>query len=230
MSLGSLENWTGGWNTLYITRGDARKQYGISYTTQQLGNLKLNTIYTASSEFRENNESYVQKLYSSGNFLYYDNTVSTQNGGLMPASAYLNLGGSVTTSAPYPWRHIFGRWIHAYDQFGCDNKTIGSYDSKDDLALIKGLKSERATNLKYLKNHVSGKEEVNEVEEDIIDFSELDFLHLDDNSLSINKLIGFLYGCTKALAKKQDEHDAVLLKLLNEIDSLHAEIALLKNA
>jgi hypothetical protein len=39
------------------------------------------------------------------------------------------------------------------------------------------------------------------------------------------KVSGFLMSCVKALAKKQDEHDALLLKLLNEVESLRAEIA-----
>jgi hypothetical protein len=39
------------------------------------------------------------------------------------------------------------------------------------------------------------------------------------------KVSSFLMGCVKALAKKQDEHDALLLKLLNEVESLRAEIA-----
>jgi len=41
----------------------------------------------------------------------------------------------------------------------------------------------------------------------------------------VGKVNGFLMGCVKALAKKQDEHDALLLKLLNEVESLRAEIA-----
>ena len=39
------------------------------------------------------------------------------------------------------------------------------------------------------------------------------------------KVNSFLMGCVKALAKKQDEHNALLLKLLNEVESLHAKRA-----
>jgi hypothetical protein len=39
------------------------------------------------------------------------------------------------------------------------------------------------------------------------------------------KVNSFLMSCVKALAKKQDEHDALLLKLLNEVESLRGKIA-----
>jgi hypothetical protein len=41
----------------------------------------------------------------------------------------------------------------------------------------------------------------------------------------VGKVNSFLMGCVKALAKKQDEHDALLLKMLNEVESLRAQIA-----
>jgi hypothetical protein len=39
------------------------------------------------------------------------------------------------------------------------------------------------------------------------------------------KVNSFLMSCVKALAKKQDEHDALLLKLLNEVESIRDKIA-----
>jgi hypothetical protein len=41
----------------------------------------------------------------------------------------------------------------------------------------------------------------------------------------VGKVNSFLMGCVKALAKKQDEHDALLLKMLNEVEFLRAQIA-----
>jgi hypothetical protein len=44
------------------------------------------------------------------------------------------------------------------------------------------------------------------------------------------RLHNFALGCAKALAKKQDKHDAILIKLLNQIETLQTEIDSLKKA
>jgi hypothetical protein len=100
----------------------------------------------------------------------------------------------------------------------------GQYDLYDDLAIAK----------------LWGEE--NPVLPDDYDLSKLkppgspfDFLKAKkengelDEYFNLNNLTSFAMCCIKTSAKKQDEHDALLLKLLNEIDSLHAEIASLKN-
>ncbi|MGD6808111.1 MAG: hypothetical protein ACQCN3_00270 [Candidatus Bathyarchaeia archaeon] len=151
-------------------------------------------------KFGKGDGAYYHKLYVEGNYLKYYCNGGANPCGFMPADGMQNLGGSLTTGTPYAWRHIYGRWIHAYDQFGSNNSTIGSYDALDDLSIIKNTKSKRV--------------KFENVERDVLDFSNMSFLQLDNESISINNAIGFLFGVCKslALALEKIETESRILK------------------
>jgi hypothetical protein len=151
-------------------------------------------------KFGNGSGKYYHKLFVEGNYLMYYCNGGLNPCGFMPYDGNQNLGGSQISGHPYPWRHIFGRWIHAYDQILCNNKTIGSYDSLDDLGIIKNIKSIRV------------KSEIDGIARDVVDFSKLEFLQIDKESISINNTIGFLIGVCKFLALKIDELEAKIEK------------------
>jgi len=152
--------------------------------------------------FRFGNGSgrYYHELFVENNYLMYYCNGGNNPCGFMPYDGNQNLGGPSPTSHPYPWRHIYGRWIHAYDQFMCNNKAIGNFDSLDDLGIIKSIKSIRV------------KSEADGVERDVVDFSNLEFLQTDKENISVNNTIGFLLGVCKFLALKVDELEAKIEK------------------
>jgi len=140
------------------------------------------------------------KMFVDGNYLMFYYSNGNNPGGFMPYDGNQVLGGNSTTGHPYAWKHIYGRWIHAADQFGCDNGTIGGFDSLDDLGIIKSVKNKRV------------KSEHDGIERDVVDFSNLEFLQIDKESVSINNTIGFLIGVCKFLALKVDELEAKIEK------------------
>lgn len=105
------------------------------------------------------------------------------------------------------WHNIYGDWIHAWGGFGSSNKSIGSFDALPDIEIIKKVKSTKGTLRKRAKNQETGAETIDEIERDIIDFeaSGLGFLTTDEENVSINNSIGFLFGVCKALALKIDD-------------------------
>jgi hypothetical protein len=123
----------------------------------------------------------------------------------MPYDGNQTLGGSQIGGHPYAWRHIYGRWIHAYDQFLSNTNTIGNFDSLDDLGIIKSIKSIRA------------KSEIDGIERDVVDFSNLEFLQIDKENISINNTIGFLIGVCKFLALKLDALESKIEKKTDDI-------------
>ena len=138
-----------------------------------------------------------------------------RTGTINPASG-ANTGKVGNHSGAY-WNEIAG-----YDIWGHTSHLLDAYD---DLALVKQWGE---TNPK-LENYDASK--IAPPEDDIFSILRLDHegnVSPNKELLNFGQVANFALGCAKALAKKQDDHDVLLLKLLNEMESLHAEIASLK--
>lgn len=135
--------------------------------------------------------------------------------------SYLVMHGNITPitgnsydcgNATYYWANVYANTFHG------KNTTIQSFDSMDDLTLLKASKNITTTkNSKII---------------DIIDLDTLPFLKSDESAefYDQGKMHGFVFGCVKALAKKQDENEQRFNALLDEVEALKAEIAKLKGA
>ncbi len=147
----------------------------------------------------------VRLINSSNQCLYIQTSLDT--GGFFPTHDDVLALGSTSNR----WRHIYGNWIHAYTSFGSNNTTIQSYDSLDDLRVIKSVKSKKHT--------------VNGVERDVIDFANLEFLHHEafSNSVDLNKMIGFLFGVGKYAAIEIDTLKQEFKYLRDQLDRITAE-------
>jgi hypothetical protein len=140
----------------------------------------------------------------------------TSTGGILPGSS----GNYVLGSPDKHWSYVYADYLR-YDI------NIAQFDAYDDLALVK-LWGEKDTVIPdtydptKLKPPASdpfsilkGKDTDGKVEEEFFD---------------VGKTVSFAMGCAKALAKKQDEHDALLLNLLSQVESLRSEIVAMKKA
>jgi hypothetical protein len=107
-------------------------------------------------------------------------------------------------SVNYHWltvRADYIRWDIDHDIF----------DSLDDLGIVKNYKSKT----------VSRRQKNGEViKVDVIDKQSFPMLLDEDGFYAQEKVGGFLFGCAKSLAKKQDEHNAIILTLLDRIEKL----------
>lgn len=118
-------------------------------------------------------------------------------------------------------------WYYVYARYLRYDVNCVEYDAYDDLALVK-LWGEKNPTLPENYDATKLKPPANDP------FSILKGVNqegrVNDGFFDVGRTTSFAMGCAKALAKKQDEHDALLLKLLNEVESLRTEIISLKNA
>jgi hypothetical protein len=97
----------------------------------------------------------------------------------------------------------------------------GGYDEYDDLALVKQW-GEKQPAIPVDYDPTKKKPQDNDP------FSMLRAKNPDgtlDEYFNLNELVSFSLGCTKTLAKKQDEYSATLLELFKEKERLSQEIA-----
>jgi hypothetical protein len=158
-------------------------------------------------------------IQDSSGGLQIGNDVNLYRGGINTLYVYRNIEPGAGTDTGYLgeggryWFGLVSRYVYY--------KTLSSFDQYDDLNIAKlwGEENQKLpedydrTKLKPPLDDpfkiIKGSKEEADTEE----------------FFDAGKVSGFLMGCVKALAKKQDEHDALLLKLLNEVESLRAQIA-----
>ncbi len=118
------------------------------------------------------------------------------------------------------------RWYGAYIRYIWTQGPGGTYDTYDDLELVKQwgepnpVISEKYDNSK-LKPPT----------DDLFAFlrgKNADGTYLKHDCFELSSLGSFALGCAKALAKKQDEHSAILLQLLNDKEVLETKCQLLQ--
>jgi hypothetical protein len=116
-----------------------------------LGKLKLSTLYAQQSD-----QWPTHAIEADQNYLKYYNDSGT--GGFVPYGSSLILGGPDITgyTAPLPWRHIYGRWIHAIDEINAGNlsgtgtRNVGA-DSNGKLVIMASSKRYK-TNINMLQD------------------------------------------------------------------------------
>jgi hypothetical protein len=86
-----------------------------------------------------------------------------------------------------------------------------AFDSLDDLALVKAYTTKIVTK----KNPIT----LQEYTEKVIDPVSISFLQDENGFYDPSRSIGFVLGCSKALAKKDDEQDDTLIQILDKIES-----------
>jgi hypothetical protein len=91
-----------------------------------------------------------------------------------------------------------------------------AFDSMDDLALVKGYTTKIVTK----QNPIT----MQEYTEKVIDPVSISFLQDENGFYDPSRNIGFLLGCSKALAKKEDEQDDTLTQLFDKIESQQKDI------
>jgi hypothetical protein len=109
-----------------------------------------------------------------------------------------------------------GSWGAVWSNYLKYHTDHSAFDSIDDLALVKGYTTKIVTKQHPITNQ--------EYTEEVIDPSSLSFLQDENGFYDPARNIGFLLGCSKALAKKEDEQDGTLLQLLEKIEAQQKDI------
>jgi hypothetical protein len=144
-------------------------------------------------------------------------TLSSNSGDLRlgAQSQHVRLGNGTGYFEPYSsntamlgeytnmWTYVWASYLK-YD-ISCD-----PFDNVDDLALAKSY------TIKKELNKVTG------IERDVIDKESIKFLTDDYGFFEVNKVHGFLLGCSKASALKLDEQEAKIADLLKRIEDLES--------
>jgi hypothetical protein len=161
-----------------------------------------------------------QNRYNARLYLGSGNDVYIERGGYNTLYVYRNINPGAGTETGYLGEG--GRyWYGVVSKYVYYKYLYQFYDEYDDLSIAKlwGEKNQTLpedydrTKLKPPTDDPFKILKGNNEEADTEEF------------FDAGKVSSFLMGCVKTLAKKQDEHDSLLLKLLNEVESLRDKIA-----
>ncbi|MCL5876644.1 MAG: hypothetical protein M1540_02395 [Candidatus Bathyarchaeota archaeon] len=219
-------NYIWGWGNLALgdltVHGSLHWSSGAYLTDNQGGSIELGNSSAAVSypfiDFhfgRSTTEDFNVRLIN-----YQDCILEfharTSTGGILPASSGIYVLGS-------PDKH----WSYVYADYLRYDVNISIFDAYDDLALVK-LWGEKDSVIPDIYDQTKLKPPTNDPFS-ILKGTDKDG-KVENEFFDVGKTVSFAMGCAKALAKKQDEHDALLLNLLGQIESLRTEIAIMKNA
>lgn len=162
----------------------------------------------------------LNEFFNSGYILYYNNASNT--GGILPwQTDHFALGSNTKM-----WHSIYGDWIYAWGGFRCTNdQTIRNWDSLDDLAIIKNVKSKRNKIRRLIGKTDSGLPITDEVEQDFVDFSSMPFLQTEDGYIDVHNLIGFLMGVAKFEALAREKTGTEVEQLRAQVNELQQQVA-----
>jgi hypothetical protein len=221
-------------NDTYLSNTNANVLQ-VNNGSGQLGNMDISGLFVSWINGTNGTKDAGTDIYSFGNIILGGWT-GTQNvsKNIYP---YVAGGSSCGTNTNY-WNSVYSDYVMP----GGSNRSIGlqtnhwgfiwvdyvrydedsqQFDTLDDLALVKNYTTKT---VEYVK--ANGET----IEMDVVDIaSSLPHL-LDENGMrSPARDVGFLLGCAKSLAKKQDEYGRILLEFFDQKEKMSKEIADLRS-